>query len=173
MYDSTWSFTKTVSSKMSWTCMFLYKRMKLVSIKEMHLADVLRELPCRICEFLFLKLPCCMKCVRKSKELEFCCVTFKTHAHYIFVNGFFYFQFNHKMWLWFWSQLPPLTERLTNGNVTYMKCITKYMLSSCWAKFSTLYCYFVWLYIWWKGILKFRVAVVENELVSPYRFAKS
>ena len=32
--------------------MFLYKRMKLISIKEMHLADVLYELPCRTCEFL-------------------------------------------------------------------------------------------------------------------------
>ena len=29
------------------------------------LADVLWELPCRICEFLFLKLPYCMK--RKKK----------------------------------------------------------------------------------------------------------
>ena len=42
------------------------------------LADVLRELPCRICEFLFLKLPCCMKRVRKSKELELYCIIFKT-----------------------------------------------------------------------------------------------
>ena len=34
------------------------------------LADVLRELPCRICEFLFLKLlPRCMKRVRRCKEL--------------------------------------------------------------------------------------------------------
>ena len=35
-------------------------------INKSALADVLRELPCRICETLFLKLPCCMKRVRKS-----------------------------------------------------------------------------------------------------------
>ena len=34
------------------------------------LADVFRERPCQICEFLFLKFPYCMKRVRKSKELE-------------------------------------------------------------------------------------------------------
>ena len=63
--------------------------MKLISVKEMHLADVLGELPCRICEFLFLKFLCCMKSVRKSKELELCCIIFKTHAHCRFVYGFF------------------------------------------------------------------------------------
>ena len=40
------------------------------------IADVFRELPCRICEFLFLKLPCYMKRVRKSKELELSLLTF-------------------------------------------------------------------------------------------------
>ena len=41
------------------------------------LADVLGELPCRICEFLFLKLPCCMERVRKSRELELYCINLK------------------------------------------------------------------------------------------------
>ena len=49
---------------------------------------MLRELPCRVCEFLLLKLPCCMKRVRKSKELELCCIIFKTHAHCRFIHGF-------------------------------------------------------------------------------------
>ena len=38
-------------------------------IKMNHPADALRELPCAICEFFFLKLPCFMKRIRKSKEL--------------------------------------------------------------------------------------------------------
>ena len=42
------------------------------------LAYVFRELLCQMCEFLFLKLPCCMKHVRKSKELELYCIIFKT-----------------------------------------------------------------------------------------------
>ena len=43
-------------------------------------ADVLREFPCRICDFLLLKLPCWMKRVRKSKELELFCIIFKTYT---------------------------------------------------------------------------------------------
>ena len=62
-------------------------------------ADVLHELPLGICEFLFLKLPCSIKRVRKSKELELCCIIFKTQAHYRFVHGFFCFQFHHKIWI--------------------------------------------------------------------------
>ena len=52
------------------------------------LADVLRELPCRIFQILFLKLPCCMKRVRKSKELELYSINLK-HAVSRFVPGFF------------------------------------------------------------------------------------
>ena len=43
----------------------------------MNPADVLCELPCQICEFLFLKLPCCMKRVRKSKEIELAVLSLK------------------------------------------------------------------------------------------------
>ena len=55
------------------------------------LADVLRELPCRIFQILFLKLPCCMKRVRKSKEFELDCIISLKHAnaHCRFVHGFF------------------------------------------------------------------------------------
>ena len=76
---------------MSLSCMFLCKRVKLISIKEMHLTDVLCELPCRIYEFLFLKIPCCMKGVRKSKEIELCCIIFKAHGHCRFVMDVFTF----------------------------------------------------------------------------------
>ena len=74
--------------------LFLYKKLKFISVKvndEYECpADVFRELPCQICEFLFLELPCCMKRVRKSKELEVCCIIFKTHhARCRFVHGFF------------------------------------------------------------------------------------
>ena len=41
------------------------------------LADVPCELPCSICDFSFLKLPYCMKLVRKSKKLELYCFIFK------------------------------------------------------------------------------------------------
>ena len=54
-------------------------------------ADVLRECLCRTCEFLFLKLPCCMKPVRKTKELELCCINFKTDPNCRFVHGSFTF----------------------------------------------------------------------------------
>ena len=54
--------------------LFLYKRMKFILIKGNDEykcpADGLRQLPCQICELLFMKLPCCMKRLRKSKELE-------------------------------------------------------------------------------------------------------
>ena len=73
--------------------MFIYKRIKFIPIKVNYdydpPANVLRELPCRIYEFLFLKLPCCMKRVRKSKELELGCIIFKTHAHCRFFHVFF------------------------------------------------------------------------------------
>ena len=60
-------------------------------------ADLLRELPCRICEFLFLKLPCCLKRERKIKELELCCIIFKTHAHSRFVHRVFNFSYTTKL----------------------------------------------------------------------------
>ena len=66
------------------------------------LANVLCELSCWICEFLFLKLPCYMKRVRKSRELELYCIIFKTCTLQI-CSTIFYVQFHHKMWIWFWK----------------------------------------------------------------------
>ena len=92
-YTSNKIYTNIVSPKMSWSY-FSTKEWNLFYSKEIMnmsaLADVLRELPCRICEFLFLKLPCCMKRVRKSKELELYCFTLK-HTVSRFVHGFFTF----------------------------------------------------------------------------------
>ena len=91
----------------------------------MHVADdVLCQLPCRICEFLFLKLPWCMKRVRKDKEIELCCII---HTLY---------EIHHQIY--------------------FLHCIV--ILCDCNEK----------------GILKLRrVAVIENELLAPYRFSKS
>ena len=61
-YTSNKIYTNIVSPKMSWSY-FSTKEWNLFYSKEIMnmsaLADVLRELPCRICEFLFLKLPNC------------------------------------------------------------------------------------------------------------------
>ena len=37
----------------------------------------------------YVKLPCCMKLVRKSKKLELCYIMLKMHAHCRFADGFF------------------------------------------------------------------------------------
>ena len=58
--------------------------MKFISIKVNNEyecpVDVLRKLPCRICAFLFLKLPCCMKSVRKRRNYSFVVLSLK-HTH--------------------------------------------------------------------------------------------
>ena len=53
------------------------------------LADALLELPCPICEFLFLKR------VRKSRELNFIVLSLK-YVHCRFVHGFFTSSFTTK-----------------------------------------------------------------------------
>ena len=92
LYTSTCCYRNIFSPKISWSCMFLHERMNFNWIKvndEYEYPDVLRELPYRICKFLFLKFPCCIKRVRKSKELELCGIIFKNmHTVDLFMDSF-------------------------------------------------------------------------------------
>ena len=90
LYNSTRSYTNIVSTKMS--ASYFSKMIKFISIKgndEYECpADVIRKLPCGSCKCLFLKLPCRMKRVKKSKELELYCIIFRT-CNCRFGHGFF------------------------------------------------------------------------------------
>ena len=106
-YISNRSYTSIVSPQISWSY-FSTKKWNLFHSKEIMdmivLTDMLRQLPrlCPICKVLFLKLLCCMKSVRKSKELEFHCIIFKIRTLQIF-PWIFNLQCHHKIWLLFWS----------------------------------------------------------------------
>ena len=142
LYTSTRSYTNIVSTKMSSS--YFSKIIKFISIKgndEYECpADVIRKLPCRICKCLFLKLPCCIKHVKKVRISSFTVLSLE-HATVDLFMDFLLLVPSQNVAL----VLTLIAIEWKINYCTYMKYISKYIMSP-WAKFSALCCWFVRLY---------------------------